>query len=101
MQEKGAEVMDEEGSWGKRMCEGIARLSSSLDGLTTMVEHQNAILGHLAVRMEEELDWARWRRKREGEPVMPLVVIMGVGDEEEEEGEEEAGNEGENEEDGE
>ena len=93
VREKGAEVTDEEESWGKRMCKGITRLSGSLDGLTTMVKHQNAILGHLAVRMEEESDWARWRWKREGEPVIPLVIIEGMGDEEEEEGEEEAGNE--------
>ena len=75
------------------MCEGITRLSGSLDGLTAMVERQNAILGCLAVRMEEESDWVRWRRKREGEPVITPVIIEGVGDEEEEEGEEEAGNE--------
>ena len=36
--EKEAEVVGEEESWGKRMCEGIAQLSGSLDGLTTMVE---------------------------------------------------------------
>ena len=64
-----------------------------------MVEHQNIILGHLAVRMEEESDWARWRRKTQGEPAVPPAVILGEGDEEEEEVEEEVGNEGENEED--
>ena len=65
-----------------------------------MVEHQNVILGRLAVRMEEESDWVRWRQKTQGEPVVPPVVILGEGDEEEEEEvEEEAGNKGENEED--
>ena len=64
-----------------------------------MVGCQNAILGRLAGLMEEEADWARWRRKMEGEPVIPPVVIMGVGDEaEDDEVEEEAENEGENEE---
>ena len=101
MREKGAEVTDEAGSWGAKVCEGIATLSGSLDGLTTMVERQTLILGRLAGMMEEESDWRRWRRKRQGEPVIPPAVIMGMGDEEEEEGEEEAGNEGENEEDGE
>ena len=101
VQEKGAEVAGEEESWGVKVCEGITTLSSSLDGLTMMVERQTLILGHLAGMMEEESDWRRWKRKRQGEPVIPLAVIMGVGDEEEEEGEEEAGNEGENEEDGE
>ena len=94
MREKGAEVMDEVELWGKRMCEGIARLSGSLDGLTAMVERQNIILGRLAVRMEEESDWARWRWKTQGELVVPLAVILGKGDEEEEEEvEDEAGNE--------
>jgi hypothetical protein len=93
---RAAEVTDEEESWGKRLCEGIAQLSGSLDGLTTMVEHQNAILGRLAVRMEEESDWARLRRKREGEPVIPPAIIEGVGDEEDDdEVEEGAENEGE------
>ena len=96
---KEAEVADEEESWGRRMCEGIARLSGSLDGLTAMVERQNIILGCLAGVMEEELDWARWRRKTQGELAVPLVVILGEGDEEEEEVEEEVGNKGENEED--
>ena len=91
-------MTDEEESWGKRMCEGIARLSGSLDGLTAMVERQNAILGRLAVRMEEESDWARWRWKREGELVGPPAIIEGVGDEGEEEGEDEAGNKEEEEE---
>ena len=64
-----------------------------------MVERQNAILGRLAVRMEEESDWARLRWKRGGEPVIPPAVIMGVGDEaEDDEVEEEAENEGETEE---
>ena len=64
-----------------------------------MVERQNAILGRLAVRMEEESDWAQLRRKREGEPVIPPAVIMGAGDEgEDDEVEGGAENEGEEEE---
>ena len=98
--EKGAEVADKEESWGKKVCEGITTLSGSLNGLTAMIECQNLILGHLAGMLEEEADWARWRRKRQGEPVVPPAVILGEGDEEEE-NEEEAGNEGENKEDGE
>ena len=31
--------------------------------------------------MEEEADHRRWRRKMEGEPVIPPAVIMGAGDE--------------------
>ena len=81
VRERGAEAVGAEESWGERVCEGIATLSSSLDGLTAMVEHQNAILGRLAGLMEEEADWARWRRKMEGEPVIPPAVIMGMGDE--------------------
>ena len=94
----GAETED---MWGVRVCEGIAWLSGSLEGLTTMIECQTLILGRLVGMMEEEADWRRWRQKRQGEPVIPPAVIMGVGDEEEEEVEEEAGNEGENEGDGE
>ena len=90
---KEAEVADEEESWGRRVCKGLAQLSGSIEGLTAMVERQTLILGHLAGMMEEESDWRRWRRRREGEPVIPPVIIEGVGDEEEEEGEEEAGNE--------
>ena len=97
--EKEAEVADREGSWGKKVCEGIATLSGSLNGLTEMVRRQNVILGCLAGMLEEEAAWARWRWKTQGEPAVPLVVILGKGDEEEEEVEEEAGNEGENEED--
>ena len=107
--EKGAEVAGEEESWGKRVCEGIATLSGSLDGLTEMVRRQNVILGHLAGMMEEEADWARWRRKTQGEPAMALAIILGESDEEgvksgvegggeEEEVEEGARNEGEDEE---
>ena len=40
----------------------------------------------------------RWRQKTQGELAVPPAVILGKGDEEEE-NEEEAGNEGENEED--
>ena len=101
MREKGAEVTDEAGSWEAKVCKGIATLSGSLDGLTAMVKHQTLILGRLVGMMEEEADWRRWRQKRQGEPVIPPAVIMGMGDEEEEEVEEEAGNEGENEGDGE
>ena len=97
--EKESEVTAKGDEWGARACEALARLSGSLDGLTTMVERQNAILGRLAVRMEEESDWARWRRRREGEPAGPPAVIMGAGDEEEDdEVEGGAENEGENEE---
>ena len=91
--EKESEGTERGDVWGVRACEELARLSGSLDGLTTMVECQTLILGHLAGMMEEESDWRRWRWKREGEPVIPLAVTMGVGDEGEEGGEEEAGNE--------
>ena len=81
------------------MCEGIATLSGSLDGLTAMIERQTLILGRLAGMMEEEADHRRWRRKMEGEPVIPPAVIMGAGDEgEDNEVEGGAENEGENEE---
>ena len=107
VQEKEAEVVDKEGLWGKRVCEGITRLSGSLEGLTEMIRHQNVILGRLAGMMEEEATWAVWRRKRQGEPVVAPVIILGESDEEEvragvkegggeeEEVEEEARNEGE------
>ena len=101
VREKGAEATDGEVSWGERVCEGIATLSGSLDGLTAMIERQTLLLGRLAGMMEEEADHRRWRRKMEGEPVRPPAIIEGVGDEEEvrEEVEEGVGNEGENEED--
>ena len=98
VQEKEAEVADEEGSWGVKVCKGIATLSSSLDGLAEMVRHQNIILGRLAGMMEEEVAWAKWRWRRQGELVVTPVVILGEGDEEEEV-EEEVGNEEEHEED--
>ena len=99
VREKGAEATDGEASWGERLCEGIARLSGSLDGLTAMVECQTLILGSLAGMMEEEADFRRWRRRREGEPVIPPAIIMGAGGEEEDdEVEGGAENEGENEE---
>ena len=98
---KEVEVADKEESWGRRACEGLAQLSSSIEGLTTMIGCQNILLGCLVGMLEEEADWVRWRRKRQGEPVVPPAVILGEGDKEEEEVEEEAGNEGENEEDGE
>ena len=81
------------------MCEELARLSGSLDGLTAMVECQTLLLGRLAGMMEEEADWRRWRRRREGTP-QAAPTILGGGEEEEvrEEVEEGAGNEGENEE---
>ena len=99
VREKEAMVADEAGSWGAKVCEGIATLSGSLNGLTEMVRHQNVILGCLAGMLEEEVAWARWRWKTQGELVVTLAVILGEGDEEEEEVEEEAGNKGENEED--
>ena len=95
---KVTEVTDEAGSWGVKVCEGIATLSSNIEGLTAMIERQNTILGRLAGLMEEEADWARWRRKMEGEPVGPPAIIEGVGDEGDDEVEEEAENEGGNEE---
>ena len=101
VQVKEAEVADKEESWGRRACEGLAQLSGSIEGLTAMIGRQNLLLGRLVGMLEEEADWARWRRKRQGEPVVPPAVILGKGDEEEEEIEEEAGNKGENEEDGE
>ena len=98
MRERGAEAAGEEGSWGERVCEGIATLSGSLDGLTTMIERQTLILGRLAGMMEEEADYRRWRQRREGEPVIPPAVIMGAGDEgEDDEVEGGAENEGEDE----
>ena len=94
VREKGAEATDGEASWGERLCEGIARLSGSLDGLTAMIERQTLLLGRLAGMMEEEADYRRWRRKQEGEPVGPPAIIEGVGDEgEDDEVEEEAENE--------
>ena len=64
-----------------------------------MVERQTLILGRLAGMMEEEADWRRWRRRREGEPVIPPAIIEGVGDEgEDDEVEGEAENEEEEEE---
>ena len=99
VRERGAEAVGVEESWGERVCEGIATLSGSLDGLTTMIECQTLILGRLVGMMEEEADYRRWRRRREGEPVIPPAVIMGVGDEgEDDEVEGGAENEGENEE---
>ena len=111
MWEKEAEVVDAEESWGVRACKGIAHLSSSLEGLTEMIRHQNVILGHLAGMMEEEVTWVAWRWKRQGEPVVAPAVILGESNEEEvragvkegggeeEEVEEEARNEGEHKED--
>jgi len=99
VRERGAEAAIEEASWGERVCEGIATLSGSLDGLTAVIERQTLILGRLAGMMEEEADHRRWRRKMEGEPVGPPAIIEGVGDEgEDNEVEEEAGNEEEEEE---
>ena len=91
-----------EGAWGVRACEEIAWLSGSLEGLTAMIEHQTLILGHLVGMMEEEADWRRLMRRREGTP-RAAPIILGEGEEEEvrEEVEEGAGNEEENEEDGE
>ena len=94
MAEKESEVTEKGGVWEVRACEEIARLSGSIEALTAMVERQTLILGRLAGMMEEEADHQRWRRKMEGEPVIPPAVIMGAGDEgEEEEVEAEAGNE--------
>ena len=98
VRERGAEAAVEEASWGERVCEGIATLSGSLDGLTAVIERQTLILGRLAGMMEEEADHRRWRRKMEGEPVGPPAIIEGVGDEGDDEVEEDAENEGGNEE---
>ena len=83
VREKGTEATDGEASWGERVCEGIATLSGSLNGLTAMIERQTLLLGCLAGMMEEEVDYRRWRRRREGEPVIPPAIIMGAGEEEE------------------
>ena len=98
MAEKESEVTEKGSVWGMRACEELARLSGSIKALTAMVERQTLILGHLAGMMEEEVDHRRWRRKWEGEPVGPLAIIKGVGDEGDDEVEEEVENEGENEE---
>ena len=47
-----------------------------------MIEHQTLILGRLAGMMEEESDWRRWRRRREGTP-QAVPTILGGGEEEE------------------
>ena len=108
VQEKEVEVADEEGLWGVRVCEGIAHLSSSLEGLTEMIRWQNMILGCLAGMMEEEAMWVAWRQRTQREPVvapvmapvvMPVVNLRGDDEGEEEEVEEEARNKGENKED--
>ena len=96
MVEKESEGTGKGDVWGARACEELVRLSGSLNGLTAMVERQNVILGRMAGMMEEESDWRRWRRRRQGELVIPPAVILGMGDEEEEEEVEgEAVNEGE------
>ena len=89
-----------EDAWGVRACEEITWLSGSLEGLTAMIKCQTLILGRLAGMMEEEADWRRWRRRREGTP-RAAPIMLGKGEEEEvrEEVEEGVGNEGENEED--
>ena len=99
MWERGVEVAGEE-AWGKRACEELTRLSSSIEGLTTMVECQTLILGRLAGMMEEEADRRRLRWRREGMP-RAAPIMLGRGEEEEvrEEVEEGAGNMGENKED--
>ena len=107
VREKEMEVVDEEGSWGVRVCEGIAHLSSSLEGLTEMIRQQNEILGRLAGMMEEEAMRVAWRWMTQGElvvvpvvvPVIALVIdLRGEDEGKEEEVEEEARNEGEDEE---
>ena len=92
----GAETED---AWGVRACEGIARLSDSLEGLTSMIGQQNELLGRLLDMMAKERVWATWRRMEEAPRTVP--VVLGEGEEEEvrEEVEEGVGNEGENEED--
>ena len=94
----GAETED---AWGVRACEGIARLSDSLEGLTSMIGQQNELLGRLLDMMAKERVWAAWRRMEEAPRTVP--VVLGEGEEEEvrEEVEEGVGNEEENEEDGE
>ena len=79
VREKGAEAMDGEASWVERLCEGIARLSGSIEALTAMVERQTLILGCLVGMMEEEADWRRWRRKTQGEPAGPPAIIEEIG----------------------
>ena len=91
MADGGAETED---AWGVRACEGIARLTDSLEGLTSMIGQQNELLGRLLDMMVKERVWAAWRRMEEAPRTAPVVL----GEGEEEEVREEAGNEGENEE---
>ena len=58
----GAETED---VWGVRACKGIARLTDSLEGLTSMIGQQNELLGHLLDMMAKERVWAAWRRMEE------------------------------------
>jgi hypothetical protein len=86
----GAETED---AWGVRACDGIARLSGSLEGLTAMIGRQNDLLGRLVEMMETERMWASWRWRREGSPrVTPVrasALVLGEGDDG---GDEEVGN---------
>ena len=83
------------------MCEGIARLTDSLEGLTSMIGQQNELLGRLLDMMAKERVWAAWRWMEGAPRTAPVVLGEGEEGEVREEVEGEAGNEGENEEDGE
>ena len=74
----GAEMED---AWGVRACEGIACLTGSLKGLTSMIGQQNELLGRLLDMMAKEQVWAAWRRM-EGAP-RTAPIILGEGEEEE------------------
>jgi hypothetical protein len=50
--EKESEVTEKGDVWGKRACEGLERLSGSLEGLADMIRRQNEILGRLVGVME-------------------------------------------------
>ena len=78
MADGGAETED---TWGVRACEGIARLTGSLEGLTSMIRQQNELLGRLLDMMAKERVWATWRRM-EGAP-RTAPVVLGKGEEEE------------------
>ena len=74
----GAETED---AWGVRACEGIARLTGSLEGLTSMIGQQNELLGCLLDMMAKERVWTAWRRMERAPRMAP--IILGEGEEEE------------------
>ena len=73
--------VETEDAWGVRACEGIARLTGSLEGLTSMIGQQNELLGHLLDMMVKERVWTAWRWM-ERVP-RTVLIILGKGEEEE------------------